>query len=90
MSQTEMLAKMAELEAENKKLKEAKAAGGALSLKVSAKGAVSLYGMGRFPVTLFAEQWGKILDPTMSAKITQFIADNQAALSYKENQAATA
>jgi len=34
---------------------------GGLSLKVSEKGAVSLYGMGRFPVTLYKEQWARIL-----------------------------
>jgi hypothetical protein len=33
-----------------------------LTLKVSEKGAVSLYGMGRFPVTLFGQQWRKVLD----------------------------
>ena len=46
------------------------------------KGAVSVYGMGRFPVTLYKEQWIKILD--MSDVIRTFITDNNAALKEKE------
>jgi hypothetical protein len=45
-------------------------------MKVSEKGAVSIYGMGRFPVTLYKEQWLKLLD--MSGEIRAFIADNEA------------
>lgn len=52
-----------------------------LSLKVSAKGAVSLYGMGRFPVTLYGEQWVKVLDA--SDTIRAFIDANQSLLSVK-------
>ena len=44
-------------------------------MKISEKGAVSIYGMGRFPVTLYKEQWLKLLD--MSAEIRAFIAENQ-------------
>ena len=47
-------------------------------MKVSEKGAVSIYGMGRFPVTLCKEQWLKLLD--MSADIRAFIAANEAQL----------
>lgn len=50
-----------------------------LTLKVSAKGAVSLYGMGRFPVTLYAQQWDKVLDEAQT--IRDFIAAHQDVLS---------
>jgi hypothetical protein len=51
-------------------------------MKISEKGAVSIYGMGRFPVTLYKEQWLKLLD--MSAEIRAFIAENEAQLKTKE------
>jgi hypothetical protein len=51
-------------------------------MKVSEKGAVSIYGMGRFPVTLYKEQWLKLLD--MSPEIQNFIAENDAQLKTKE------
>ena len=47
------------LRAENEALK--KPARGQMSLKVSEKGALSVYGLGRFPVTLYREQWEKLL-----------------------------
>lgn len=50
-----------------------------LTLKVSAKGAVSLYGMGRFPVTLYAAQWDKVL--AEGDAIREFIKTNEALLS---------
>jgi hypothetical protein len=49
---------------------------------VSDKGAVSVYGMGRFPVTLYKEQWLKLLD--MAAEIRAFIAANESQLKAKE------
>ena len=52
-----------------------------LSLKVSEKGAVSLYGMGRFPVTLYGSQWERLLDA--SETIRAFLATNAALLSVK-------
>ena len=52
-----------------------------LSLKVSKKGAVSLYGMGRFPVTLYGSQWERLLDA--SETIRAFLATNAALLSVK-------
>jgi hypothetical protein len=55
---------------------------GAISLKVSEKGAVSLYGMGRFPVTLYKEQWPRIL--TSAPLIETFIRENEAELKTKE------
>ena len=51
-------------------------------LKVSEKGALSVYGMGRFPVTLYKEQWLKLLD--MSDDVRAFIAANEAQLKSKD------
>ena len=51
-------------------------------MKVSEKGAVSIYGMGRFPVTLYKEQWLKLLD--MGDEIRAFISANNDSLKAKE------
>ena len=67
------------LRKENEALK--KSASG-VRMKVSEKGAVSVYGMGRFPVTLYQEQWLRLLD--MSAEIRAFIAANEAQLKKKD------
>lgn len=75
-----VLAEIAALRAENAKLK-ASAPVKSLSLKVSAKGAISVYGMGRFPVTLYAEQWTKLIG--QAETIQAFIKANQAKLSVK-------
>jgi hypothetical protein len=80
MSQEALMAELEKLKAENSALKKSSARG--ISLKVSQKGALSLYGMGRFPVTLYKEQWMKILD--MADAIRAFIADNDAQLKAKE------
>jgi hypothetical protein len=80
MSQEALMAELEKLKAENSALKKSSARG--ISLKVSQKGALSLYGMGRFPVTLYKEQWLKILD--MADVIRAFIADNDAQLKAKE------
>jgi len=80
MTQDALMAELEKLKAENASLKKASARG--ISLKVSQKGALSLYGMGRFPVTLYKEQWLKILD--MADAIRTFIADNDAQLKAKE------
>ncbi len=76
----DLQAELDKLRAENELLKKANSQG--ISLKVSQKGAVSLYGMGRFPVTLYKEQWLKILD--MTDAIRAFIAENNSALKAKE------
>jgi len=55
---------------------------GRVYLKVSEKGGLSVYGMGRFPVTLYREQWEKLLG--MADSIRQFIKDNDASLKKKE------
>jgi hypothetical protein len=80
MNQSDMQAELERLRAENAKLK-SKDKGG-ISLKVSEKGALSLYGMGRFPVTLYKEQWLRVL--ASAAEIEAFIHDNEAKLKSKE------
>jgi hypothetical protein len=52
-----------------------------ITLKVSEKGGVSVYGMGRFPVTLYKEQWTKLLD--MADEIRAFIRDHESELNAK-------
>ena len=56
----DLKAELERLRAENEKLKNRNTRG--VSLKVSEKGGVSVYGLGRFPVTLYKEQWSKLLD----------------------------
>ena len=68
------------LRAENERLKKGVSKG--MSLKVSEKGGVSVYGLGRFPVTLYKEQWKKLLD--MSDEIRTFIQANDSQLKTKE------
>ena len=65
---------------ENATLKRGASSG--IRLKVSEKGAVSVYGMGRFPVTLYKEQWTRLLD--MADEIRAFIAANESQLKAKE------
>ena len=80
MSESEMKAELERLRAENAQLKNKNTGG--LSLKVSEKGAVSLYGMGRFPVTLYKEQWLRIL--ASAPEIEKFFRENDAKLKTKE------
>ena len=87
MSDVDLKAELERLKRENEELKQNKKRGGALSLKVSQKGAVSLYGMGRFPVTLYKEQWLKLLD--MTDDIRAFINANDTALKTKEAKQAS-
>lgn len=77
----DMKAELERLRAENEALKNKKS-GGALSMKVSEKGALSVYGMGRFPVTLYKEQWLKLLG--IAEELKTFIADNDSRLKNKE------
>jgi hypothetical protein len=70
------------LRAENEALKRSSSKG--LSLRVSEKGAVSVYGLGRFPVTLYKEQWLRLLDMTEDVKA--FIKQNEAQLKSKSGQ----
>jgi hypothetical protein len=79
-SEDELKAELERLKAENAALKARPARG--VSMKVSEKGAVSVYGLGRFPVTLYQEQWTKLLD--LSEEIRAFIKENEGKLKKKE------
>ena len=79
MADDDLKAELERLRAENEKLKQKGAR--AMSLKVSEKGGVSVYGLGRFPVTLYKEQWVKLLD--MGDEIRAFIRDNESKLKTK-------
>ena len=76
--------KLARLEAENQALREQvdQRKPGQLRLKVSEKGALSVYGLGRFPVTLYKEQWIRLLDYT--DQIKSFLKDNDHLLKAKQ------
>jgi len=76
----ELQAELERLRAENQRLKQA--GRGKLAMKVSEKGALSVYGMGRFPVTLYKEQWLRLL--SMGEEIKAFIEANQDSLKTKE------
>ncbi len=76
----EMKAELERLRAENAALKARGSKG--VSMKVSEKGAVSVYGLGRFPVTLYQEQWLKLLD--MADDIRAFIKEHAGQLKKKE------
>ena len=76
----ELQAEIERLRAENERLRAQR--GGRVSLKVSEKGGVSVYGLGRFPITLYKEQWGKLLD--MAEEIRAFITAHDAELKAKE------
>ncbi len=87
-SPSELLAEIARLTAANEALKtKAKnTVKRGLSFKVSLKGAVSVYGMGRFPVTLYATQWTKLFGA--ATDIATFIEENKSKLAVKEDSAA--
>ncbi len=76
----EMQAELEKLRSENQALKKTSAKG--LSLKVSEKGALSVYGLGRFPVTLYKEQWTKLLD--LADDIRAFLKANDSQLKTKQ------
>jgi len=80
MADNPLQAELERLRAENEALKGRAAKG--INLKVSEKGAVSVYGLGRFPLTLYKEQWEKVLD--MAQEIRAFIAEHAAELKTKE------
>jgi hypothetical protein len=79
MSDEEMRAELERLRKENESLKQR--ASSRVSLKVSEKGGVSVYGLGRFPITLYKEQWVKLLD--MGDEIRAFIATHDKELKTK-------
>jgi len=79
MSDEELKAELERLRSENAALKKGTTTG--VTMKVSEKGALSVYGMGRFPVTLYKEQWLKLL--AMAEDIRAFIAANEERLKTK-------
>ena len=79
MSDEDIKAELERLREENERLKNRQTRG--VSLKVSEKGGVSVYGLGRFPVTLYKEQWARLLD--MADDIRTFIRENDGKLKAK-------
>jgi hypothetical protein len=79
MVDDELKSEIERLRAENETLKRSSSKG--LSMRVSEKGALSVYGLGRFPVTLYKEQWLRLLDLTDDIKA--FIKQNDELLKSK-------
>jgi hypothetical protein len=79
MGDEDLKAELERLKSENERLKNQRNRG--VGLKVSEKGGVSVYGLGRFPVTLYKEQWTRLLD--MAEEIRAFIKDNDEKLKTK-------
>jgi hypothetical protein len=79
MSDEDVKVELERLRAENEKLKQQQSRG--LNFKVSEKGAVSVYGLGRFPVTLYKEQWLRLLE--VAGEIKTFIRENGSKLKTK-------
>ena len=84
-TQEELQAEIERLRAENERLKAGTRRG--VSMKVSDKGGLSVYGLGRFPVTLYPEQWTRLLD--MGDEIRAFIAENKDRLKWKAAESDT-
>lgn len=81
MAEEDLRAELERLKSENESLKARRNA--STSMKVSEKGALSVYGLGRFPVTLYQEQWTKLLG--MSDQIKAFITENKDKLKVKDS-----
>lgn len=73
----ELMARIAELEKQSASKKSGK-----LEFRIGAKGGVSVYGLGRFPVTLYYEQWVRLLDTVDSLR--SFLEENKSQLKLKE------
>jgi len=78
-SYEELKSRLADLE---KQVETKKRSGAAMEFRVSEKGGVSVYGLGRFPVTLYYEQWTKLLNAVPDLKA--FIEENKSKLKMKE------
>ena len=79
MAEDEVKAELERLKAENESLR--RQTSGGLRFKVSEKGALSVYGLGRFPVTLYKEQWTRLLQ--VADDIRLFLKENDAQLKSK-------
>ena len=79
MAEEDLKAELERLKTENERLKQQHSRG--VTLKVSEKGGVSVYGLGRFPVTLYKEQWTRLLE--MADDIRRFIKENESRLKTK-------
>lgn len=82
MTTNEMQAMISKLQAENEALRKSKQS--RLTLKIGAKGGLSLYGLGRFPITLYREQWERVLG--MADEIKAFIKANEKDLTLKADK----
>jgi len=83
MAEESIEEKLARLEAENQALKkQVDRRPGELRLKVSEKGGLSIYGLGRFPVTLYKEQWNRLLEH--ADEIREFLKNNDQQLKAKQ------
>jgi hypothetical protein len=80
-NQSVLQAQINALMAENARLKAQAPKPKAMSFKVSAKGAVSVYGLGRFPVTLYKSQWARLM--AVGSELAQFIQANDSVLKEK-------
>jgi hypothetical protein len=79
MSDDDLKTELERLKAENERLKSQR--GRSVSMKVSEKGGLSVYGLGRFPVTLYKEQWTRLL--AMADEIRAFLKEHDAELKTK-------
>ena len=80
MAEDDLKAELERLKQENDRLKKRVSRG--VTIKISEKGGVSVYGLGRFPVTLYKEQWLRLLD--MADEVRSFIKENEGQLKSKE------
>ena len=76
-SYDELKARLAELEKQGGARRT-----GQLDFRVGEKGGVSVYGLGRFPVTLYYEQWNRLLEA--APKLREFLEENKSKLKLKE------
>ena len=81
MSEEDLKVELERLKKENEQLKQRGSR--PISIKVSEKGGVSVYGLGRFPVTLYKEQWSKLLD--LGDELRAFIKENESKLKSKDD-----